>query len=130
MPRAQQEALASQYGVDLDSIAGSAGQQNQRPQNVTVVEPVDTVSSDERAKNQEQDLKNNGLKPFGYDLFAGSPTTFAPVTDIPIPNDYTWAQATYCGCSSGAKRIGNWNCPSPGMAPSAFPSPAHKPSPA
>ena len=88
-PRAQQEALASQYGVDLDSIAGSAGQQNQRPQNVTVVEPVDTVSSDERAKNQEQDLKNNGLKPFGYDLFAGSPTTFAPVTDIPIPNDYT-----------------------------------------
>ena len=40
MPRAQQEALASQYGVDLDSIAGSAGQQNQRPQNVTVVEPA------------------------------------------------------------------------------------------
>jgi len=89
MPRAQQEALASQYGVDLDSIAGSAAQQNQRPQNVTVVEPVDTVSNDERAKNEEQDLKNNGLKPFGYDLFAGSPTTFAPVTDIPIPNDYT-----------------------------------------
>ena len=96
MPRAQQEALASQYGVDLDSIAGSAGQQNQRPQNVTVVEPVDAVSDEERDRTQQQkeqdeqaDLKNNGLKPFGYDLFAGSPTTFAPVTDIPIPNDYT-----------------------------------------
>ena len=37
MPRAQQEALANQYGVDLDSIAGSAGQQNQRPQDVTLV---------------------------------------------------------------------------------------------
>ena len=96
MPRAQQEALASQYGVDLDSIAGSAGQRNQRPQNVNVVEPVDAISDEERERarqeqedNKEQDRKNGGLKPFGYDLFAGSPTTFAPVTEIPIPNDYT-----------------------------------------
>jgi polysaccharide biosynthesis/export protein len=28
------------------------------------------------------------LKPFGYDLFAGAPTTFAPVTDIPVPAEY------------------------------------------
>lgn len=28
------------------------------------------------------------LQPFGYDLFAGVPTTFAPATDIPIPADY------------------------------------------
>ncbi|UCF93747.1 MAG: polysaccharide biosynthesis/export family protein [Desulfobacterales bacterium] len=28
------------------------------------------------------------LKPFGYDLFAGTPSTFAPATDIPIPSDY------------------------------------------
>ena len=96
MPRAQQEALASQYGVDLDSIAGSTSQQNQRPQNVNVVEPVDAISDEERERarqeqenNEEQDRKNGGLKPFGYDLFAGSPTTFAPVTEIPIPNDYT-----------------------------------------
>lgn len=96
MPRAQQEALARQYGVDLDSIAGSASQQNQRPQNVSVVEPVDAISDEERERarkekqtNEERDRKNGGLKPFGYDLFAGSPTTFAPVTEIPIPNDYT-----------------------------------------
>lgn len=96
MPRAQQEALASQYGVDLDSITGSVSQQNQRPQNVDVVEPVDAISDEERERalkeqetNEEQDRKNGGLKPFGYDLFAGSPTTFAPVTEIPIPNDYT-----------------------------------------
>ncbi|WP_379865436.1 SLBB domain-containing protein [Marinobacter sp. M5B] len=96
MPRAQQEALARQYGVDLDSIAGSASQQNQRPQNVNVVEPVDAISDEERERarqeqdnNEEQDRKNGGLKPYGYDLFVGSPTTFAPVTEIPIPNDYT-----------------------------------------
>ena len=28
------------------------------------------------------------LKPFGYDLFEGVPTTFAPATDIPVPTDY------------------------------------------
>lgn len=28
------------------------------------------------------------LKPFGYDLFAGVPSTFAPATDIPVPADY------------------------------------------
>ena len=96
MPWAQQEALARQYGVDLDSIAGSASQQNQRPQNVNVVEPVDAISDEERERarqeqdnNEEQDRKNVGLKPYGYDLFVGSPTTFAPVTEIPVPNDYT-----------------------------------------
>ena len=28
------------------------------------------------------------LKPFGYDLFAGIPTTFAPATDVPVPAEY------------------------------------------
>lgn len=29
-----------------------------------------------------------GLKPFGYDLFESAPSTFAPVTNIPVPSDY------------------------------------------
>ena len=36
-------------------------------------------------------LKNVGeeaLKPFGYDLFEGVPSTFAPVSDIQVPLDY------------------------------------------
>ncbi len=28
------------------------------------------------------------LKPFGYDLFKDSSSTFAPVTDVPVPSDY------------------------------------------
>ncbi|HEY0687134.1 MAG TPA: SLBB domain-containing protein [Steroidobacter sp.] len=28
------------------------------------------------------------LKPFGYDLFAGAPSTFAPATDVPVPAEY------------------------------------------
>jgi protein involved in polysaccharide export with SLBB domain len=30
----------------------------------------------------------DALKPFGYDLFEGSPSTFAPVADIQVPMDY------------------------------------------
>ncbi len=31
----------------------------------------------------------DALQPFGYDLFSGVPTTFAPATDIPVPPEYT-----------------------------------------
>ena len=37
---------------------------------------------------KESAVVDNVLKPFGYDLFAGTPTTFAPVTEIPIPVEY------------------------------------------
>lgn len=30
----------------------------------------------------------NVIKPFGYDLFASDPTTFAPGNEVPIPSDY------------------------------------------
>ncbi|HEY5757654.1 MAG TPA: SLBB domain-containing protein [Steroidobacter sp.] len=36
-------------------------------------------------------LKRTGteaLKPFGYDLFSGMPSTFAPATDVPVPAEY------------------------------------------
>ena len=32
--------------------------------------------------------ETDALKPFGYDLFAGVPSTYAPVTDIPVPSEY------------------------------------------
>lgn len=42
-----------------------------------------TLSEPKSEKNIKEPLKQ-----FGYDLFAGTPTTFAPATDIPIPSDY------------------------------------------
>lgn len=35
-----------------------------------------------------KEVNTETLKPFGYDLFAGEPSTFAPVSDIPIPSEY------------------------------------------
>jgi len=39
-------------------------------------------------ENKEEKAIKPPLKQFGYDLFAGTPTTFAPATDIPIPTEY------------------------------------------
>lgn len=33
-------------------------------------------------------VNTQGLKQFGYDLFAGEPSTFAPATDVPVPPEY------------------------------------------
>jgi protein involved in polysaccharide export with SLBB domain len=35
-----------------------------------------------------QAFEEDALKPFGYDLFEGVPSTFAPVSDIQVPVDY------------------------------------------
>lgn len=96
LPQAQQEALARQYGVDLNQIQGSAGSSGSRPsQPVSVVQPLENdkpESEDEKKQAREEQAfaeKNNGLKPFGYELFEGKPSTFAPVTEIPVPANYT-----------------------------------------
>lgn len=33
-------------------------------------------------------IGTDALKPFGYDLFAGVPSTFAPAIDVPVPSTY------------------------------------------
>lgn len=99
LPKAQQQALASQYGVDLSQFS-QPDQSRANQATPAVVQPLTDFNAeqkraaDEKAKAQkkrEQELvnKNHGLKPFGYDLFAGSPTTFAPVTEVPVPAKYT-----------------------------------------
>jgi len=96
LPKAQQEALARQYGVDLDQIQGSSGSSESKPsQPVSVVEPLEngkSESEDDNEQTKEEQAfakKNNGLKPFGYELFEGKPSTFAPVTEVPVPTNYT-----------------------------------------
>ncbi|MEC7910386.1 MAG: SLBB domain-containing protein [Pseudomonadota bacterium] len=53
--------------------------------NTLVPRPEEMVISDED-KTELEEKRRNWI--FGYDLFAASPTTFAPATNIPIPADY------------------------------------------
>lgn len=86
LPREQQEALARQQGIDLDQFTSGSGQQQERPRDIQVVQTP--LSDPERYRDLDSDKERNELKPFGYELFAGRPTTFAPVTEIPLPSEY------------------------------------------
>ncbi len=49
------------------------------------VESLDKIETQDK---KEEKIIRQKLELFGYDLFAGTPSTFAPATDIPIPAEY------------------------------------------
>ncbi|EGR0244316.1 OtnA protein [Vibrio parahaemolyticus] len=86
LPADQQQALASKYGISIPSGASSQPSSYQSPQ---VIEQRPVTSSATEAKVNDSEKDEQGLKRFGLDLFAGSPTTFAPISDVPVPANYT-----------------------------------------
>lgn len=94
LPRAQQERLARQYGVDLsrlDQMDRREQQEQQEPETIFMrgtefdrdgnpILPDDIL----RQFQDEEDV----LKPFGYELFAGQPSTFTPLRNVSVPADY------------------------------------------
>ncbi|MEZ9368097.1 SLBB domain-containing protein [Shewanella sp. 10N.286.51.B2] len=102
LPKSEQQRLAKQYGVDPSILTSQSSgvAQIENPPLVEARNDSNTVvdQSEDEALNQAtktetsvkalNDKKESQLKRFGYDLFAGSPTTFAPVSDVPVPNEY------------------------------------------
>ncbi|ELB2056620.1 SLBB domain-containing protein [Vibrio parahaemolyticus] len=89
LPADQQQALASKYGFSIPSSSSS----NKSPyENPRVIKPRAESSGAVSSNIEEQWLKKGEqeeLKRFGLDLFAGSPSTFAPISDVPVPANYT-----------------------------------------
>jgi len=101
---AANKAMAKQAGYDLDSLCKEASSispaKKAVPPAPTVARP--TVATETSAAPKQvasavapvavagvasaKPAKN--LKPFGYDLFANAPTTFAPAASIPVSADY------------------------------------------
>ncbi|ABM00470.1 SLBB domain-containing protein [Shewanella amazonensis] len=103
LPKAEQERIARQYGIDPSMLSGQATQPT--IVNPEVVAPRNTGSTTEVVNQSETDAFNQAtktesqieareeelekqLKRFGYDMFAGEPSTFAPVSDVPVPAEY------------------------------------------
>ncbi|MCG6449491.1 SLBB domain-containing protein [Vibrio parahaemolyticus] len=89
LPADQQQALASKYGFSIPSNSSSNKSPYENPQ---VIKPRAESSGAVSSNIEEQWLKKNEkeeLKRFGLDLFAGSPSTFAPISDVPVPANYT-----------------------------------------
>src|SRR5690606_34390140 len=77
LPRAQQEALAAQYGITLPSLptgpSTPGAQPPQTDQPTVMPRPISTPTAPSTFDDGGETTK---LKPYGYDLFAGKPTTF------------------------------------------------------
>ncbi|MCE0493809.1 SLBB domain-containing protein [Vibrio salinus] len=88
LPKAQQQALAQQYGVTLPSSGNKNSQPISTPETQKPREE-NALSQDENSHgNVSQQQTPTQLKRFGVSLFASSPSTFAPVSDTPIPSNY------------------------------------------
>ncbi|EKO3566526.1 SLBB domain-containing protein [Vibrio metschnikovii] len=85
LPADQQQALARQYGITLPSINNSGVSQPLPTADIHAPRPDKAEQQQLNRQNQEKEPE---LKRFGLDLFAASPTTFAPVSDVPVPSDY------------------------------------------
>ncbi|PIW59842.1 SLBB domain-containing protein [Shewanella sp. CG12_big_fil_rev_8_21_14_0_65_47_15] len=93
LPKAEQQRLARQYGIDPSIISGSQTQQQiVNPQVVTArdVAPVTTTAEQKEKADLDFSVDSSSLKlrRFGYEMFAGEPSTFAPVSDVPVPGEY------------------------------------------
>ncbi|QHJ13429.1 Polysialic acid transport protein KpsD [Paraglaciecola mesophila] len=93
MPKAQQEALARQMGIDLSDLNLSGGNNNGievQPESQVNRYVDDNEIAARLAEQSANKNKTKELKPFGYDLFDSSTATasFAPPTNLPVPADY------------------------------------------
>ncbi|TYK66356.1 SLBB domain-containing protein [Colwellia echini] len=99
LPKSQQESLAKSMGIDLNSIQGQLSGNGALDEKLnTEVFPRGTqfdaegnpLTEEELAELEELERieESTELKPFGYDVFANAPQTFAPTMDIAIPAEY------------------------------------------
>ena len=93
------KAMAKQAGYDLDQLcseittAGTAKMAVEAPDlvargTVSSSEDISDVVAPDAVSGVDDGAPATSLKPFGYDLFANAPTTFAPAASIPVSGDY------------------------------------------
>lgn len=86
-----QELLNQREGAGRTQVA-PAFPELTKPRTTQPTSPMEEEASKavepDLSEKQETQKISQTLKQFGYDLFAGSPTTFAPATDIPVPAEY------------------------------------------
>ncbi|GEK08889.1 SLBB domain-containing protein [Pseudoalteromonas peptidolytica] len=89
LPKAQQEALAKRYGIDLNTLDGNTKGDKKDEEKDSSIRPRDQKDLlEEETEEDKYKPKLEELKPFGYELFAGEPTTFMPSELAAIPDTY------------------------------------------
>lgn len=88
MPRAQQEALARQYGIDLSELdAGDLTSTLGRPGEQLEQKKPNQLRETDEGLREIMGFRPE-LKRYGLDLFDVEVSTFAPTDDAPVPDNY------------------------------------------
>lgn len=90
LPQAQQEALARQYGINLDTMTRGKSSQLQLAQPgepLTQAKPIPEFQPFSFFSDLDED-EDEEIKRFGVDLFNQEVTTFAPTDNAQVPSDY------------------------------------------
>lgn len=101
LPASQQQSLAKSMGIDINAINGQLSGKDRESQLTENSQhyprgtrfdqdgnPVQGINEQDAGEQEENFEQVKELKPFGYDVFANSPQTFAPTMDIAIPAGY------------------------------------------
>jgi polysaccharide biosynthesis/export protein len=93
LPPAEQERLMREYGLQNPAQRTDRSRQmpgTRAPGNGQDRNGENVDGRDPRARVEREPIIDaaTGLPLFGYDLFSDVPSTFAPVTEIPVPVDY------------------------------------------
>ncbi|MDP5131521.1 MAG: SLBB domain-containing protein, partial [Paraglaciecola sp.] len=85
LPRAQQEALAKQYGVDISQLTGNSSANRLQENAVAPLQQAEVKASTNTPRSAP---KAAGLPRFGESLFDANISTFSPVANAPVPEKY------------------------------------------
>lgn len=84
--------MASQAGYDLDEICAENDSVELPSDKSTIMAPTPvprtTVSTTSEVEKEVEKEVSIDLKPFGYDLFANAPSTYAPSESVPVSANY------------------------------------------
>jgi protein involved in polysaccharide export with SLBB domain len=90
LPKSQQKVLAKKYGIDLNSINSTVQDSSEMsnepsvfPRSLNSLEDIDISSEEYKFKPQQEEIER-----FGYELFAGEPTSFSPSENALVPESY------------------------------------------
>ena len=95
LPKSQQQALAKQFGINLDSFDMSGNKTQNGQQQAPELQYLNNQNANSALDqaltntNKTQNKHNlNNLKPFGYDMFEDMQTAFVPGENTAVPADY------------------------------------------
>lgn len=91
LPKAQQEVLAKQMGIDIRALQSSSSSSSKKvgvSSPVRTTQAVSVVGSSSQIKSTKY---KSELLPFGYDVLNGKSLDYTAIDDLPVPNDYIMA---------------------------------------